>query len=163
MLVIRDVLLIAITINLWILTVMIGPADGVWSLAISVVTGLMTVLIGYLLHEWGHLIGAWLRGSVVHLPASTASVFLFRFDTVQNSREQFLAMSAGGFISSIIVVAFLIVALPQGLLASTIALGLTALGVLATFILEIPPAWKVLRGGAMPQGAAFVSTPTSGS
>ncbi len=41
--------------------------------------------------------------------------------------------------------------------------GLTTLGVLATFILEIPSAWKGLRGGAMPEGAAFVSTPQAGA
>ncbi len=59
--------------------------------------------------------------------------------------------------------AFLIIARPQGRLGTYIARGLTTLGLLATFILEIPSAWKVLHGGAMPEGAAFVSTPQAGA
>ncbi|MGH8542002.1 MAG: hypothetical protein ACRETW_16045, partial [Stenotrophobium sp.] len=159
-LIIRDSLLMAATAALWACTLHLGAAGGAWPKLLGVLTGLMTVLMGYLLHEWGHLIGAWASGSVVHLPdGALSSAFLFRFDTGRNSREQFLAMSAGGFIASFVVVAALVLALPRGMLASYIALGLTLLGVLATFILEIPPAWKVWRGGAMPQGDAFVASP----
>lgn len=154
---IRDGALVMLTLGLWAATVKIGPAESLGPVALHVLTGLMTPLVGYLLHEWGHLVGAWMRRSVVHLPESPfASAFLFRFDTGLNSREQFLAMSLGGFVASAIVVAFLLVSLPLSLLASWIALALTVLGVLATFILEIPPALKVYRGGAMPEGVAFV-------
>lgn len=158
-LVLRDALLLGATAALWAYVVQAGPTGGSWAAVGGVATALMTVLMGYLGHEWGHLAGAWLSGAVVHLPPSPVAVFLFRFDTVQNGRRQFLCMSAGGFISSAIIVAFLFVALPRGLFASHVALSLTVLGVLATFILEIPSAWKVWRGGAMPQGAAFVSSP----
>jgi len=68
-------------------------------------------------------------------------------------------MSLGGFASSILVVAFLAIALPWSLLASWIALSLIAAGVLATFIIEVPMFLGVLRGGPMPTGAAFVSPP----
>ena len=156
----RDGLLIAVSAALWMCTLHFGTASGVWPVTLNILTGLMTMLIAYLLHEWGHLIGAWLSGSVVHLPeGALSSPFLFRFDTGLNGRRQFLAMSAGGFISSAVVVVALLLALPSGWLASHIALGLTVLGVLATFILEFPPAWKVFRGGAMPGGATFVSSP----
>ena len=38
-----------------------------------------------------------------------------------------------------------------------VALGITLLGVLATVVLEFPPAWKVLRGGPLPRGVAYHS------
>ena len=155
----RDALLLGVTVALWNFTMHANQAP----VFLSITTGLMTVVMGYLAHEWGHLLGALAGGSVVHLPPTPAAVFLFRFDTARNSSRQFLWMSAGGFISSAIIVAFLIVVLPRGLLASHIALGLTVLGVIATFILEVPSAWKVLRGGAMPHGAAFVSASVTGS
>lgn len=158
-LIVRDGVLACITTALWWTILAVGATDSVAALLLHGITGLMTVLLGYLAHEWGHLIGAWASRSVVHLPKGAfASPFLFKFDTARNNREQFLAMSAGGFIASAIIVAALIALLPMEMLASRIALALTLLGVLATFILEIPPAWTVYRGGAMPGGAAFVNT-----
>lgn len=156
-LILRDLLLVTTTSLLWHLTLGAG-SDTPGAMALHGLTGLMTVLLGYLLHEWGHLAGAWISRSVVHLPqGALSSPFLFRFDTGRNNRRQFLAMSAGGFIVSGLVVIVLMLALPMHLLASRIAMSLTLLGVLATFILEIPPAWLVYRGGEMPGGAAFVN------
>lgn len=158
-LVIRDSALVVITAALWWASLAVGATDTIAALLLHGITGLMTVLLGYMAHEWGHLIGALARHSVVHLPnGAFASPFLFKFDTARNNREQFLAMSAGGFIASAIIVAALIALLPMELLASRVAMALTVIGVLATFILEIPPAWQVYRGGAMPGGPAFVNT-----
>jgi len=84
---------------------------------------------------------------------------LFRFDNIRNSRKQFFSMALGGFASSIVTVAFLLLVLPWSLLASQIALALTALGVLATLVIEVPEFWRVWRGGPLPTGAAFVSQP----
>jgi hypothetical protein len=159
-LIVRDCSATCVCAVLWWASLGVGATDTVGALLLHGITGLMTVLLGYLAHEWGHLLGAWAARSVVHLPSGPfSSPFLFRFDTARNNRSQFLSMSAGGFIASAIVVAALVMALPMQLLASRIALALTLLGVFATFILEIPPAWKVYRGGAMPGGPAFVHTP----
>jgi hypothetical protein len=126
--------------------------------------GVLLALTGYLLHEWGHLLGALAAQSRVELPRSIAAVFLFKFDTGANDRRQFLWMSAGGFIASAAVVALYFGLLSFDRLADRIALGLTGLGVLATAILELPPAWRVLRGADLPQqGPAFVSTTRSQS
>ena len=54
-------------------------------------------------------------------------------------------------------VAAMLVLLPWGLLATYVALGLTAAGVAATFIIEVPEFLGVVRGGPMPHGAAFIS------
>ena len=156
-LLIRDCAIAAVTVALWMWTLRTGPAHDAATVMLHLGTALMTVLSGYLVHEWGHLLGAYYRGSVVHLPETPLAAFLFRFDTGRNSREQFLAMSLGGFISSAIAVAVLFLLLPWELLASKVALALVVLGVVATFILEVPSALKVYRGAAMPQGAAFVA------
>ena len=44
-----------------------------------------------------------------------------------------------------------------GFWADRVALILTALGVLATLIIEVPEFLRVARGGPIPDGAAFVS------
>jgi hypothetical protein len=145
---------------LWRATLQQGAPHGAGPWALQLGTGLLTVFVGYLLHEWGHLIGAWLAGGHFVLPATvTETMFLFRFDNVRNSRGQFISMSLGGFVSSILVVVALVLALPRNLPASWLALGLTALGVAATLIIEVPEFLGVVRGGPMPKGAAFVSPP----
>jgi hypothetical protein len=152
----RDAATIAITAGLW--SYAMGLEAGAWRVAVSLATALATVFAGFLVHEWGHLLGAWYAGASFALPARvTESVFLFRFDNVRNSARQFCAMSLGGFISSLLAVAFLVAFLPSGTLATGVALGLTALGVFATFVIEVPEFWRVYRGGPLPQGAAYVS------
>lgn len=156
----RDSLIVLLLAALWMLTLNLGQPHAAGPVALHVATALLTVFVAYLLHEWGHLIGAWAAGGSFVLPATvTETLFLFRFDNVRNSRAQFISMSLGGFISSILVVGFLVAALPRGLLASWIALGLVGLGVLATFVIEVPEFVSVVRGGPMPKGAAFVSPP----
>lgn len=156
----RDGLIIAITLALWLLTIEGGKAHDAASVALHLGTALMTVICGYLIHEWGHLIGAWLIRSTFFLPSSVvASPFLFRFDNRRNTRRHFVWMVWGGFVSSALLVAFLLVVLPKELLAAQVALGLTALGVLATIVIEVPEFWRVYRGAPLPSGAAFVSPP----
>ena len=158
-LIVRDGLLIGLAFLLWRWTLEAGPAETSGGYALHLGTALMTVLCGYLLHEWGHLIGALLVRANVVLPRMFESPFLFRFDLHRNSRRQFTWMASGGFVSSLLLVAFLIWALPAGLLASQVALGLTGLGVLATLVIEVPEFWGVVvKGGPLPTGAAFVTT-----
>lgn len=117
----------------------------------------MTMASGYILHEWGHLIGALRKRCHIELPEHPfQSFFLFRFYREGNTRPQFLSMALGGFISSFITVLALVIWLPADRLATTLALTLTGLGVLATFIIEVPEFWRVWRGGPLPSGAAFI-------
>jgi hypothetical protein len=156
----RDAVIALAVVALWLYILRLGSAAGFWPVAVNVLTGLFTVVAGYLVHEWGHLAGAAWSASVVELPATPIdSPFLFRFNTVQNSREQFCAMSLGGFVASILLVAALLLWLPHGLLATYIALSLVALGVGATLVIEVPGFWRVWRGAPMPSGAAFVTDP----
>lgn len=157
-LVLRDIAVIALSIALWRWSHLLHDRAASGAMAVAIVAGLLLPVSAYFVHEWGHLSGALASGSRVHFPRSAITVFLFRFDVDQNDRRQFLAMSAGGYIASIIVVALLLATLRLHYLADQIALTLTVIGVIATFILELPPFWKVWHGAPLPHGAAFVST-----
>ena len=155
---IRDLMFLGVALFLWKLEASLRTGS-VASLLVSVATGGATAFCGYLLHEWGHLIGARIGRSVVRLPTSPTEVFLFNFDSDQNGRNQFLIMSLGGYVASVLVVGFLLTTLSVTTVAGAVAIGLTAAGVVATAVLEIPPFVHVWRGGAIPRGGAYVSTP----
>ena len=156
MLLVRDAVAIALTLWLWQYTLQLAQPLGVYGIVIHSLTALATAFIGYLLHEWGHLLGAWGSRAAFELPTPFETFFLFRFDNLRSTRPQFFCMALGGFASSILMVIFLVLVLPSGVLATQIALTLTALGVLATFIIEVPEFARVWRGGLIPNGAAFV-------
>jgi hypothetical protein len=156
---VRDLLILAATLGLWAADAAVRGTGGALPIVVAIATGAMTSISGYLAHEWGHLLGARLAKSEVSLPASPWSVFLFRFDTGVNVRSQFLTMSMGGFVASAVVTTLLLSVLPMNALSTWVALFLTALGLIATAILEIPPFWRVYRGAPLPRGGpAYVTT-----
>lgn len=153
-LLLRDLVLAAATLALWTLSrrleaSAVSPAAAV---PVAILAGLALPGIGFLLHEWGHLAGARLVGGVVAYPERLRSPFLFRFDPVRNGRRAFLWMSGGGFVASGVFLGALLAGLSLTHLADRIALGLAALGVLATLLLELPQAWRVYRGAPLPDG-----------
>lgn len=156
--VLRDLLVIALSVVLWQWSHPLRDSGAAGAMAVSIIAGVLLPVSAYFVHEWGHLCGALASGSRVHFPRNAIAVFLFRFDVDQNDRRQFLAMSAGGYIASLLVVALLLATLNLHYLADQIALTLTVIGVSATFILELPPFWKVWHGAPLPHGAAFVAT-----
>jgi hypothetical protein len=158
----RDLALLAATLVLWRADAAVRGDAGVWPVLIAVATGTLTTFIGYLAHEWGHFAGARAGGSIVRVPTSAREILLFNFDSDRNSREQFLLMSSGGFLASALVIALFLAVLPLPSLAALIALGLTAAGVIATAILEVPPFVRVLRGGEIPRGGAVPVSPPLG-
>jgi hypothetical protein len=157
--VVRDLLVLAITLLMWAWVRQLQHTPGALYVTVAFLTGGLTAFSGFLGHEWGHLIGARMAGGVYAPPESVFSIFLFRFNSDLNTREQFVSMSMGGFVSSVLIVALLFWQLSFDHLADQVALGLTVLGVIATFILEVPDAWKVHKGAPIPRGAAYSSKP----
>lgn len=153
----RDGAIVAAALALWSVDARLRGEPGPGPALAAVTAGALTALAGYLAHEWGHLLGGRLGGAVLHPPARVTDTFLFRFDTDRNGRAQFAAMSLGGFAASAVVVAALAAWLPLHALSGQVALALTAAGVLATVVLELPPFARVLRGAPIPRGAAYVS------
>lgn len=141
----RDLAIIIATLLLWSCSRHLDASHSALATPVAVLAGISAALAGFLVHEWGHLLGALAAGSAVEFPSTIRSVFLFKFGA-GNDRRQYLWMSGGGFVASILVIALLALALSFRALADWVAIGLVVAGVIATFILELPPAWRVLRG-----------------
>ena len=81
--------------------------------ALAIVDGLLVgVLFSALLHEWGHFAGARLSGARAPLRPAKGFLPLFDFDYVNNTQQQFQAMSIGGNVAHWLVVVVLLLGLP---------------------------------------------------
>jgi len=155
---IRDGLLIALTLLVSVLDRMELPHVAT---AIAIVTGELVPVVGFLLHEWGHLLGTWMSGSVAHAPSTLMAFFLFHYDVSKSTRAQFLAMSLGGYMATFFVVLGLIAWVDLSRLSGMIALVLSVLGIGVTVALELPTTWRVWRGDALPTGGVYVGEPNA--
>lgn len=129
--------------------------------ASGVSAGLLTALLGFLAHEWGHLAGAILSGGVVEEPASVTSPFLFHFDVERSSRASFLGMSYGGYVGTAVAALSIAALVPREKLGGRVALVATALGIATTLALEIPTTVRVARGGPFPSGGVYAGDPAA--
>lgn len=146
----RDVIIVALTALIWRLGAHPSATPGLVGDFAGVLAGVTIGACGYLLHEWGHLLGAWLAGSAVTAPRSVASGFLFSFDSRANTRGQFLSLSFGGWIASALVLWFVYAALPGELFASRVARGVVAGNMLLIVLIEIPLVVYSLLTGRVP-------------
>lgn len=113
-------------------------------------------VVGHVAHEWGHLVGALLTRSRVAAPASLASPFLFSFDSVHNSRRQFVIMSLAGFAVTGMSLFVVYGLLPEHLLATRVARGFIVFGASLTLFLEVPLLTiSLLRGATLAQVEVF--------
>lgn len=129
------------------------------SLILAILTGVMVPVLGFLLHEWGHLFGTWFSGGIAHAPRSLGSFFLFYFDVEKSTRKQFLAMSFGGYLATFFVVLGLIAWIDLSRWTGMIAAVLSVLGIGVTVALELPTTWKVWRGDRLPTGGVYIGEP----
>jgi len=151
---IRDLVMLVATLALWRQDAALRHATGGLAVVTAVAAGTMTAVCGFLVHEWGHLLGASSYRSDVRVPSTPFSLFLFHFDPETNRPAQFIAMSAGGFLASGLMVGFLLAVLPLDALSGRVAMAFVGAGVAATLALEVPPFVRVLRGAPIPRGAA---------
>ena len=152
----RDVALTALMIALWVIESQTRAEGTTTAAMIGVAAGLMTTVIAFFCHEWGHLLFALGAGGIVEPPGSLASVFLFFFDVGRSDRRAFLMMSYGGYVASVLALPVILVAVPWSALSGQVALLTASLGVIATLALEIPTTVRVARGGPLPRGKVFV-------
>lgn len=153
----RELLLIAATVGLWLVEHDLAASSEGTPVAFACFVGLFTILPGALLHEWGHLAGALATGSVVHFPKGWVAKLLFDFDVEANDRRQFLAMSLGGYLGSVIGVALFLWLLPLDRLAGQIAIAGAGLGMLVSMAIEMPTTIRVLRGAKPPPALVRVA------
>jgi fermentation-respiration switch protein FrsA (DUF1100 family) len=153
---IRDLVLLALCLLAWRLN-MSAFAGGnvVLEVLCSASAVILTVLVSYEIHEWGHLGGAVLTGSKVHAPNQLVHQFLFHFDGGANDRRQFVGMSIGGLAASLVALAILLLVLPLATWTAKVILALVGIGIVATFLREVPEAWRVHRGIIVPTGPVY--------
>jgi hypothetical protein len=154
----RDLVLGAVALGLIALDAS-TPQGTPAAIAIGLAAGTLAAVCAFLLHEWGHLIGTLASGGVAHPQRSLAAVFLFHFDVGKSSRKQFLAMSYGGYLATLVAVLLLAAWIDLGRVSGVIGLVLSALGIGATLVLEIPTTVRVARGGALPEGGVYEGRP----
>ena len=146
----RDAVFLAVAVALWQLAAQRTAADDVLADFAGLLLGLAVGAGGYLLHEWGHLLGAFATRSRVAAPETLWSPFLFSFDSKQNDLRQFGVMSAGGFAATALVIFAFYSYLPDGLLATRIARGVVLVGAFLTVVIELPLVGYALLGRGLP-------------
>jgi hypothetical protein len=160
---VRDIALLVLCLGFWELTIARQAAGGWLSIGLQIVTAAITLLLSFLVHEWGHLLGGLLARSKMHAPNRLFELFLFHFDGHQNNARQFVAMSIGGFIASGLMMAVVIAFAPLHSLAGILALIFVAIGIIATVVLEFPTTWRVMRGAPLPSGPVYEPFDTRGA
>ncbi|MCA9618112.1 MAG: hypothetical protein KC731_03800 [Myxococcales bacterium] len=141
-----DLVALALVALAWRLDAILdgAPSSGLaWVVALG--AGLGVGYVGFAVHEWGHLLGALLTASRVE-PARRFP-FLFRFEATQHAPRQVAAMSAGGYLATLAMVLAVAAFVPHERTSGMIALAVTALGVLATLVVEVPETVAWWRGG----------------
>jgi hypothetical protein len=135
---VRDLLLLAAFAALWWWAAPLSAGDGFVADFLGLAAGLGLGVGHYLLHEWGHALGGLATRSVIRPAASLRSRFLFSFDSQENSRAQFLAMSFSGFAVTGVVLWAVYTQLPDVWLATRVARGAVLFLVALTVFIEFP-------------------------
>jgi hypothetical protein len=147
----RDFAIIGLAGLLWRLAAAASAGQGPLADLAGVTAGLGTGICVFVIHEWGHLLGAFATGSTVTPARSLASAFLFSFDSRSNSRQQFLVMSYGGWIASALVAGIAYALLSPELFAARVARGVVALNVVLIVLIEVPlVVWSLVTGRVPP-------------
>lgn len=145
--------MLTLTASAWFASIASEP--GAAATRLAQIAGALTVLSAFLLHEWGHWLGARWSGAQIYAPGFIASPFLYNFDAQENSRRQFLLTSVCGFAATGLFLLFFYFGLPADHPGTTIArYGGTALATL-TLLFEVPIAIAVALGRPVPSLKLF--------
>ena len=146
----RDLSIVVAVVALWRLTAGFSAGDGPVGDFSGLLVGAALGACALPLHEWGHFLGALASRSAMRPAESLRSLFAFSFDSQQNSRRQFLAMSFGGWVGTALAVWVAYGVLPSELLASRVARGMTLLSVLLVVVTEVPLLVRAYWTGRIP-------------
>ncbi len=151
----RDAIVLAVVAALWFWFAPFSNGVGLRSDLVGVVLGVGFGIGVFLLHEWGHLLGALATGSRVHPPDRLGSGYLFSFDSGANSRRQFLIMSFSGFVVTGLAVWCALGPLDLPLLAARVARGAIAFLASLTLFIEFPLVLYSLVASSLPPVETF--------
>lgn len=153
----RDLALIATTALLWWAFADATAGPGLVSDLLGLILGLAFGVSVFLLHEWGHWLGAFWGKSDIQAPASLQSFYLFSYNSKTNSRKQFLAMSLCGFVVTAVAVAVALGPLAEPLQSARVARGAIAFLASLTLFIEIPLLLFSLVSSKLPPVETFQS------
>lgn len=131
-----------------------GAADA-WSqnteLAIAHAIALINALVaGYviavLFHEWGHFIGARLSGAYSPMVREPKGAFIFGFNFDKSTREQFIAMSAGGIGANWLLVLLVLLLVPIDSASRAALFAMVAAQAISVSVFEGPILSRVMNG-----------------
>jgi hypothetical protein len=109
----------------------------------AIVAGTITATI---FHEWGHFLGARIGSSNAPVMEKTISFFFFNFKDEENTKAQFLKMSAGGPIANWLLVIAIFMLLPLDSWSQTLLLATVFSIAVSVSIFEIPVMLRVKEG-----------------
>lgn len=142
----RDTGILTVASLLYLLLAPLSAGAGMLGDFTGIVAGLAVGLATFLLHEWGHLLGALGSRSNVRLPERLGSIYLFSYDSRRNSRRQFVIMSLSGFAVTGVAVWAAYAWLPDGQLATRVGRGAVLVLAFFTVVLEVPLLlWSLAR------------------
>lgn len=151
---IRDIGILLMTIGLWTWSRLLEPHTTLASI-VSISAGVGAAVCAYNLHEWGHLLGAYLTDSVFTPARRLISPFLFSYSADHNTRRQFLIMSLTGFAATAAFLIAFVLWMPQDQLAGRVALRGAVLLAMLTVIIEFPIFFRALFGSSVPRTGMF--------
>ena len=117
---------------------------------LSIVAAVLVGLCGHLLHEYGHLVASLLSRSQVRFPTRLSAPLVFDFEVAVNSRRQFLIMSTGGYLGSLLAVALIATLLPR--MPRGPATATTGTAAAAPCSRSRPPTMACIRGSRLATG-----------
>ena len=134
----RDIVFLSVVTLAWWGFADFTAGGGLISDLLGLILGLAFGVSVFLLHEWGHWLGATLSGSRVHAPQHLSSVYLFSFDSHANSKRQFIIMSLSGFLVTGAALGLAYGPLGEPLQAARVARGSIAFLASLTLFIEVP-------------------------
>ena len=146
----RDLVIITVAVLLWKLGAATSAGQGPLGDLAGVVAGLSVGVCVFLVHEWGHWLGAVATASKLTPAKTLTSPFLFSYDSRSNSRHQFLVMSFGGWAASALAAVAAYALLSPELFAARVARGVVALNVALIVLIEVPLVAFSLFTGRVP-------------
>ena len=159
--IVRDVLIVLVvaaglTAGRWWLSDGYGWISGI---IVSVPAFIACYAVCYILHEWGHYLGALLTG--IRMPIGPyKGAFLGQFHIDDYDRRQYLWLSWGGDLGHLIVT---VIAVALYISFGGITLAAFAVGGIAFSIQSLavdqPVIWKVTFGSDIKEAAAVGTTP----
>ncbi len=147
---VRDLVIVGGAVLLWRAGATASATPGALADFTGVVVGLLAGVCIFVLHEWGHLLGAFVTGSTISAPRSIRTPFLFSFDSRRNTRRQFLVMSFAGWAATLACVWIACALLPPDLFAARVARGVVMANALLVVVIEVPLVAFSLFTGRVP-------------